>query len=851
MNLMKFTESSRNCVMKAQGYAVDNNNQLIAPAHLLRAILDESIAADLLIAFQQNIQAFIQSADRAINDLPEVKTPQGQGIDTGTLKIFQEAEKKLSDFNDQFVAIDNLLVQCLSSGDSGIQKIVTEHNLDSNEFRKFVIQKRNGQKVDSETGENTIGALDKFTINITDLAKEGKLDPVIGRNEKIRRSIQVLSRRTKNNPVLIGDPGVGKTAIIEGIAQRIVNNDVPEGIKNKIILSLDMAALLAGSKYRGEFEERLKSVLDQIKAKNGEIILFLDELHTLVGAGKTDGAMDASNMLKPALARGELHMIGATTLDEYRQYIEKDAALARRYQTVLIEEPSVDDAIAILRGLKEKYEVHHGVRISDNAVLSAVKLSSRYINNRFLPDKAIDLIDEAASSIRMQADSKPEELESIDRKIGQLKIEKEALLKEDDKKSKKRLGEIDEQLKTLESNSSDLTSKWLSQKEKLHSIQSIRETLDKAKLELEIAERNQDWTKAGELKYGKIPELEDLIRSADEASNEGMLEEEVNEKEIAQVVHRWTGIPVSNILEEEKVRLLKIEEYLEKKVVGQKNALQSVSNAIRRSRAGLSDESRPIGSFVFLGPTGVGKTELTKALAEYLFNDRNAMTRLDMSEYMEKHSISRMIGSPPGYVGYEQGGALTESVRRKPYQIILLDEIEKAHPDVYNVLLQLLDDGRLTDGQGRTVDFTNSVLIMTSNLGSQLYPEGKAIDKATEDKIMDEVNGFFKPEFLNRLDDVLIFNALTEEHINDILTIHLDKLVANLEGQEIKIVFDDKASGWLAKKGFDKKYGARPIKRTIEKYVQNPLAEPIISGELENKKEVKITANDFGIELQH
>ncbi len=848
---MKFTESSRNCVMKAQGYAVDNNNQLIAPVHLLRAILDESIATDLLIAFQQNVQAFIQSSDKAIDDLPEVKTPQGQGIDTGTLKIFQEAEKKLSDFNDQFVAIDNLLVQCLSSNDGGIQKIVKEHSLDSNEFRKFVIQKRNGQKVDSETGENTLGALDKFTINITDLAKEGKLDPVIGRNEEIRRSIQVLSRRTKNNPVLIGDPGVGKTAIIEGIAQRIVNNDVPEGIKNKIILSLDMAALLAGSKYRGEFEERLKSVLDQIKAKNGEIILFLDELHTLVGAGKTDGAMDASNMLKPALARGELHMIGATTLDEYRQYIEKDAALARRYQTVLIEEPSVDDAIAILRGLKEKYEVHHGVRISDNAVLSAVKLSSRYINNRFLPDKAIDLIDEAASSIRMQADSKPEELESIDRKIGQLKIEKEALLKEDDKKSKKRLAEIDEQLKTLESNSSDLTSKWLSQKEKLHSIQSIRESLDRVKLELEIAERNQDWTKAGELKYGKIPELEDLIRSSDEASSEGLLEEEVTEKEIAQVVHRWTGIPVSNILEEERSRLLKIEEYLEKKVVGQKNALQSVSNAIRRSRAGLSDESRPIGSFVFLGPTGVGKTELTKALAEYLFNDRNAMTRLDMSEYMEKHSISRMIGSPPGYVGYEQGGALTESVRRKPYQIILLDEIEKAHPDVYNVLLQLLDDGRLTDGQGRTVDFTNTVLIMTSNLGSQLYPEGKSIDKTTEDKIMDEVNGFFKPEFLNRLDDVLIFNALTEEHINDILTIQLDKLIANLEAQEIKISFDDKASGWLAKKGFDKKFGARPIKRTIEKYVQNPLAELIISGELESKKEVRITANDFGIELQH
>lgn len=848
---MKFTESSRNCVMKAQGYALDNNNQLIAPLHLLRAILDESIATDLLIAFQQNTQAIIQSTNNGIKNLPVTNNPQGQGIDTATLKIFQEAEKKMAEFHDQFVAIDNLLVQCLASPNSAIQRIVKEHNLDSVKFKDFVINKRNGQRINSETGENTIGALEKFTINITDLAKEGKLDPVIGRNEEIRRSIQVLSRRTKNNPVLIGDPGVGKTAIIEGIAQRIVNNDVPEGIKNKIILSLDMAALLAGSKYRGEFEERLKSVLDQIKAKNGEIILFLDELHTLVGAGKTDGAMDASNMLKPALARGELHMIGATTLDEYRQYIEKDAALARRYQTVLIEEPSIDDAISILRGLKEKYEIHHGVRISDHAVLSAVKLSSRYINNRYLPDKAIDLIDEAASSIRMQADSKPEELESIDRKIGQLKIEKEALLKEDDKKSKQRLSEIDEHLKELESSSSDLTSRWLSQKEKLLTIQSVRETLDKAKLELEIAERNQDWTKAGELKYGKIPALEDQIRRSDEASTEGLLEEEVTEKEIAQVVHRWTGIPVSNILEEEKVRLLKIEEYLEKKVVGQKYALQSVSNAIRRSRAGLSDETRPIGSFLFLGPTGVGKTELTKALAEYLFNDRNAMTRLDMSEYMEKHSISRMIGSPPGYVGYEQGGALTESVRRKPYQIILLDEIEKAHPDVYNLLLQLLDDGRLTDGQGRTVDFTNTVLIMTSNLGSQLYPEGKAINKATEDKIMDEVNGFFKPEFLNRLDDVLIFNALTEEHINDILTIQLDKLIANLEAQEIKISLDDKAYGWLAKKGFDKKFGARPIKRTIEKYVQNPLAELIISGELENKKEVRITANDFGIELQH
>ena len=611
-----------------------------------------------------------------------------------------------------------------------------------------------------------------------------------------------------------------------------------------------MAGLLAGSKYRGEFEERLKSVLDQIKKMQGEVILFLDELHTLVGAGKTDGAMDASNMLKPALARGELHMIGATTLDEYRQYIEKDAALARRYQTVLIDEPTMDDAVSILRGLKEKYEMHHGVQIKDESLVSAVNLSSRYINDRFLPDKAIDLIDEAASLIRMQADSKPEDLELIDRKIMQLKIEKEALSKETSKKSKKRLEEIIDQLAKLESESLDLSSRWNSQKEKINSVQKIREDLDKAKLDLLTAERNQDWTRAGEIKYGTIPNLEEAIVNSEKLSKDALINEMVTEGDVAQVVQRWTGIPVSNLLEEEKDRLLQIEEYLNKKVIGQKEPIESIANAIRRTRAGLQSSNRPIGSFMFLGPTGVGKTELSKALAKYLFNDNASMTRIDMSEYMEKHSVSRMIGSPPGYVGYEQGGALTESIRRKPYQIILLDEIEKAHPDIFNILLQVLDDGRLTDGQGRTVDFSNTLLIMTSNIGAEHYPSDKPVSDSIKNKINDEVDKSFRPEFLNRIDDILIFNSLNQDHLKEIVELQIEEMNDLLVSQDLVLKIDDKAKEWLLKKGFDSKFGARPMRRTLEKYIQNPLSEMIIQEKIKNGDIISVSANDFGLEFK-
>jgi ATP-dependent Clp protease ATP-binding subunit ClpB len=610
-----------------------------------------------------------------------------------------------------------------------------------------------------------------------------------------------------------------------------------------------MAGLLAGSKYRGEFEERLKSVLDQIKKIQGEVILFLDELHTLVGAGKTDGAMDASNMLKPALARGELHMIGATTLDEYRQYIEKDAALARRYQTVLIDEPTMDDAVSILRGLKEKYEMHHGVQIKDESLVSAVNLSSRYINDRFLPDKAIDLIDEAASLIRMQADSKPEDLELIDRKIMQLKIEKEALSKETSKKSKKRLEEISDQLAKLESESLDLSSRWNSQKEKINSVQKIREDLDKAKLDLLTAERNQDWTRAGEIKYGTIPNLEEAIINSEKLSRDALINEIVTEGDVAEVVQRWTGIPVTNLLEEEKDRLLQIEEYLNKKVIGQKEPIESIASAIRRTRAGLQSANRPIGSFMFLGPTGVGKTELSKALANYLFNDKTSMTRIDMSEYMEKHSVSRMIGSPPGYVGYEQGGSLTESIRRKPYQIILLDEIEKAHPDIFNILLQVLDDGRLTDGQGRTVDFSNTLLIMTSNVGAEHYPSDKPVSDSIKNKINDEVDKFFRPEFLNRIDDILIFNSLNQHHLKEIVELQIEEMNDLLASQDFVLKIDDKAKEWLLKKGFDSKFGARPMRRTLEKYIQNPLSEMIIQEKIKNGDTISVSANDFGLEF--
>mgnify|MGYP001982787382 FL=1 len=854
MDLNKFTENSKTIILEAYSLAISKKHQMVEPIHLFRSLLEDELVKEIFLSLGATIQNILKITNIKIDALPVVNNhdPAQQSLATSSLVALQNAEKSLVDSGDSFVASDKLLTTIISSGDSNINSVLQEANIDLVEIREKTDSIRKGKTIDSEHGEDTLDSLKKFTTDITDLALNGKLDPVIGREDEIRRTLQILSRRTKNNPVLIGDPGVGKTSIAEGIAQRIIKEDVPESLKNKKLLALDLGALLAGSKYRGEFEERLKSVLDEIKSSEGEIILFLDELHTLIGAGKVDGAMDASNMLKPALAKGELHMIGATTLDEYRMYIEKDAALARRYQSVLIDEPSTEDAVSILRGLKEKYELHHGIRITDNAAIAAVRLSSRYISDRFLPDKAIDLVDEACSSIRMEADSKPESLDLIDRKIVQLKIEKEALTKESDKDSQKRVKKINENLENLEEESLDLSNRWQAQKERITSVQRLKENLDQARLELESSERNSEWERASEIKYGTIPEIEQGLEEANKASSELQVEEEVTEEDIAKVVQRWTGIPVTDLLKEEKDKLLSMEEYLSKKVIGQYSPIKAVSHAVRRARAGLQDKNRPIGSFMFLGPTGVGKTELTKALADYLFNDESAMTRLDMSEYMEKHSVSRMLGAPPGYVGYEQGGSLTESVRRKPFQIILLDEIEKAHPDVYNVLLQILDDGRLTDGQGRTVDFTNVVFIMTSNLGAQYLINSKKPDLTSEQKnlIFEEVQKTFRPEFINRIDEILIFEKLTKKDIEGILEIQIDTLNNLMNEKHINLKLDSKARSWLTEKGFDPTYGARPLKRVIQNYIQNPLAEKIISNEIYEGSEVKISANDIGLSIQ-
>ena len=854
MDLNKFTEKSKTIILEAYSLAVSKKHQMVEPIHLFKSLLEDELVKEIFLSLGTTIQNILKITNIKIDALPVVNNhdPAQQSLATSSLVALQNAEKSLVDSGDSFVASDKLLTTIISSGDSNINSVLQEANIDLVEIREKTDSIRKGKTIDSEHGEDTLDSLKKFTTDITDLALNGKLDPVIGREDEIRRTLQILSRRTKNNPVLIGDPGVGKTSIAEGIAQRIIKEDVPESLKNKKLLALDLGALLAGSKYRGEFEERLKSVLDEIKSSEGEIILFLDELHTLIGAGKVDGAMDASNMLKPALAKGELHMIGATTLDEYRMYIEKDAALARRYQSVLIDEPSTEDAVSILRGLKEKYELHHGIRITDNAAIAAVRLSSRYISDRFLPDKAIDLVDEACSSIRMEADSKPESLDLIDRKIVQLKIEKEALTKESDKDSQKRVKKINENLENLEEESLDLSNRWQAQKERITSVQRLKENLDQARLELESSERNSEWERASEIKYGTIPEIEQGLEEANKASSELQVEEEVTEEDIAKVVQRWTGIPVTDLLKEEKDKLLSMEEYLSKKVIGQYSPIKAVSHAVRRARAGLQDKNRPIGSFMFLGPTGVGKTELTKALADYLFNDESAMTRLDMSEYMEKHSVSRMLGAPPGYVGYEQGGSLTESVRRKPFQIILLDEIEKAHPDVYNVLLQILDDGRLTDGQGRTVDFTNVVFIMTSNLGAQYLINSKKPDLTSEQKnlIFEEVQKTFRPEFINRIDEILIFEKLTKKDIEGILEIQIDTLNNLMNEKHINLKLDSKARSWLTEKGFDPTYGARPLKRVIQNYIQNPLAEKIISNEIYEGSEVKISANDIGLSIQ-
>ena len=856
MDFEKFTEKTKGFIQQAQTLAMRSNHQSLEPEHMLRAMLDDEtgLCAKVVRLAEGDVDKLESEVNKALAKLPSVEGP-GAGqlrLSTDLAKIMDSSVKLAEKAGDKFVTSERILQAMSMAKTSNVVDHLTAAGLTPQKINNAINEMRKGRTADSASAEDQFDALARYARDLTEVAREGKLDPVIGRDEEIRRAMQVLSRRTKNNPVLIGDPGVGKTAIIEGLAQRIIKGDVPDGLKDKRLMALDLGALLAGAKYRGEFEERLKAVLDEISSAAGEIILFLDELHTLVGAGKAEGAMDAGNMLKPALARGELHMVGATTLDEYRKHIESDAALARRFQPVFIDEPSVEDTISILRGLKEKYDVHHGVRITDGAIVAAAMLSDRYITDRFLPDKAIDLIDEAASRLRMQVDSKPEAIDELDRRIIQLKIEKEALKKETDKASRERLEKLDEELEELEKESADLTSQWEAEKEKIQGSQKIAEELDKARVELEQAERAGDWSRAGELKYGKIRELEERLGKIenhhDEDTTTTMLNEEVTDDDVASIVSRWTGIPVDKMLEGEKEKLLKMEDNLQRRVVGQDQAIKAVSNAVRRARAGLQDPNRPIGSFLFLGPTGVGKTELTKALAEFLFDDDSAMIRLDMSEYMEKHSVARMIGAPPGYVGYEEGGALTEAVRRRPYQVILFDEIEKAHPDVFNVLLQVLDDGRLTDGQGRTVNFSNTVMIMTSNLGAEHLVNQKEGEDIEEVRgiVMDVVRSSFRPEFLNRLDEILLFRRLDREHMKGIVEIQMKYLHKLLADRHVGIELKEDAVNWLADKGYDPAYGARPLKRLIQTEIQNPMAEKILNGEIKDGDKVVVKLGDKG-----
>ncbi|BBC74180.1 ATP-dependent chaperone ClpB [Altererythrobacter sp. B11] len=847
MNLEKFTDRAKGFLQSAQTVAIRMNHQRITPDHILKALLEdeEGMASGLIQRAGGSPRFAVDAVDANLAKIPAVSgsgAQQTPGLDNDAVRVLDQAEQVASKAGDSYVTVERLLLALALAKTTGAGKALEAANVTAPALNAAIEQLRGGRSADSANAEATYDALKKYARDLTEAAHAGKLDPVIGRDEEIRRTIQILARRTKNNPVLIGEPGTGKTAIAEGLALRIANGDVPDSLKDRTLMSLDMGSLIAGAKYRGEFEERLKSVLDEVKGAEGHIILFIDEMHTLIGAGASEGSMDAGNLLKPALARGELHCIGATTLDEYQKYVEKDAALQRRFQPVFVDEPTVEDTISILRGLKEKYELHHGVRITDAAIVAAAQLSNRYISDRFLPDKAIDLMDEAASRIRMEVESKPEEIEGLDRRIIQLKIEEQALSKESDRASKDRLAALRDELANLEQKSSELTTRWQNERDKIHAEARIKEQLDAARIELEQAQRAGDLARAGELSYGTIPQLEKALAEAQAQTGTALLREEVTEDDIASIVSRWTGVPVDKMMEGEREKLLKMEEVLGQRVIGQAQAVQAVSKAVRRARAGLQDPNRPLGSFLFLGPTGVGKTELTKALASFLFDDDNAMVRIDMSEFMEKHAVARLIGAPPGYVGYEEGGVLTEAVRRRPYQVVLFDEVEKAHSDVFNVLLQVLDDGRLTDGQGRVVDFSNTLIILTSNLGSQYLSnleEGQDVE-TVEPQVMEVVRSHFRPEFLNRLDEIILFHRLGQEHMAPIVDIQVARVQKLLRDRKITLDLTDAARRWLGRVGYDPVYGARPLKRAVQRYLQDPLAEKLLAGEVPDGSTVHV-----------